>query len=98
MPSISTVLVCEAQVPFGHTEADVRLRDRLICLDRDALGEARGLFTNSRNTAARLERYNGLTAEPLYHPPPLAGQMKTGPPGDYVLSVGRLEGNKRVDL
>ncbi|MBI3400519.1 MAG: glycosyltransferase family 4 protein [Acidobacteria bacterium] len=83
---------------FEHTEGDVRLRDTLIGLDRDALGEARRLFTNSRNTAARLARYNGLTAEPLYHPPPLAGQLKSGPLGDYVLSVGRLEGNKRVDL
>jgi glycosyltransferase involved in cell wall biosynthesis len=83
---------------FVHAEGDVRLRDRLIGLDRDALGEARALFTNSRNTAARLARYNGLTAEPLYHPPPLAGQLNAGPFGDYVLSVGRLEGNKRVDL
>lgn len=83
---------------FGHTEGDVRLRDRLMALDRDALGEATRLFTNSRNTAARMARYNGLTAEALYHPPPLAGQLKTGPLGDYVLSVGRLEGNKRVDL
>ena len=83
---------------FTHTEGDVRLRNTLIGLDRDALGEVRRLFTNSRNTAARMAHYNGLTAEPLYHPPPLAGQLKTGPLGDYVLAVGRLEGNKRVDL
>jgi len=83
---------------FGHAEGDVRLRDTLMALDRDALGEATRLFTNSRNTAARLAHYNAMTAEPLYHPPPLAGQLKTGPLGDYVLSVGRLEGNKRVDL
>jgi glycosyltransferase involved in cell wall biosynthesis len=83
---------------FGHREADVRLRDRLIRLDGDALRESRRLFTNARNTAARLARYNGMTAEPLYHPPPLAGRLTSGPYGDYVLSVGRLELNKRVDL
>jgi glycosyltransferase involved in cell wall biosynthesis len=83
---------------FSHTEPDVRLRSRLIALDNSALGESKRLFSNARNTAARLARYNGLTAEPLYHPPPLAGKMKPGPTGDYVLSVGRLEGNKRVDL
>ncbi len=83
---------------FTHAEADVRLRDRLIALDNGVLGESRRLFTNARNTAARLARYNGLTAEALYHPPPLAGKLTTGPLGDYVLSVGRLEGNKRVDL
>jgi len=83
---------------FTHAEADVRLRDRLIELDGGALRESRAIFSNARNTAERLSRYNGLLAEPLYHPPPLAGKLKTGPAGDYVLSVGRLEGNKRVDL
>jgi len=83
---------------FEHTEADVRLRDRLIALDNEVLGESKALFTNARNTAARLERYNGLRAEPLYHPPPLAGRLTFGEYGDYVLSVGRLEANKRVDL
>ncbi len=83
---------------FGHTEADVRLRDRLIALDNEVLGESAGLFANARNTASRLTRFNGLTADPLYHPPPLAGHLSAGDTGDYVLSVGRLEANKRVDL
>jgi glycosyltransferase involved in cell wall biosynthesis len=83
---------------FGHSEADVRLRDRLMALDNDVLKESVRLFANARNTAARLARYNGLTAEPLYHPPPLATLLHSGPLGDYVLSVGRLEANKRVDL
>src|SRR5882672_10741007 len=83
---------------FDHTEGDVRLRDRLIALDNDVLAESKRLFTNARNTAARLARYNGITAEPLYHPPPLAGKLTSSPAGDYLLSVGRLEGNKRVDL
>jgi glycosyltransferase involved in cell wall biosynthesis len=83
---------------FSHTEADVRLRDQLIALDNAMLGESARLFANARNTAARLARYNGLVAEPLYHPPPLAGRLAAGPTGNYVLSVGRLEANKRVDL
>ena len=83
---------------FTHAEGDVRLRDRLIALDTEVLGESTRLFANARNTAARLARYNNLTAEPLYHPPPLAGRLHAGPLGDYVLSVGRLETNKRVDL
>ena len=76
----------------------MRLRNQLIALDNRVLGESRRLFSNARNTAARLARFNGLTAEPLYHPPPLAGKLTAGPVGDYLLSVGRLEGNKRVDL
>jgi glycosyltransferase involved in cell wall biosynthesis len=83
---------------FTHAEADVRLRDTLMTLDRAMLTESARLFTNARNTAARLEKFNGIAAEPLYHPPPLAGSLRAGPSGDYVLSVGRLEANKRVDL
>ena len=83
---------------FQHTEADVGLRDTLIRLDRQMLGECQRLFTNARNTASRLQRYNGLTAEPLYHPPRLADRLHGGPYGDYMLSVGRLESVKRIDL
>jgi glycosyltransferase involved in cell wall biosynthesis len=83
---------------FTHNEADVRLRDRLIALDNEMLGESKRLFANGRNTAARLARFNGMSAEPLYHPPPLAGRLRAGAYGDYVMSVGRLEANKRVDL
>ena len=83
---------------FTDVEADVRLRDRLIALDTEVLAESKRLFSISRTTTARLARYNGLTAEPLYHPPLLAGTLAAGPFGDYVLSVGRLEQNKRVEL
>src|SRR5262245_23832009 len=83
---------------FDHTERDVRLRARLMELDKGALAESAAIFSNARNTAARLAHYNGLHAEPLYHPPPLAGKLKPGTSGNYFLSVGRLETVKRVDL
>ena len=83
---------------FDHTPDDVALRDRLIALDTTMLGECRKLFANAANTAGRVERYNGLRAEPLYHPPRLARRLRGGPLGSYVLSVGRLEAVKRIDL
>ena len=83
---------------FGHNEADVGLRDTLVRLDSEMLGECRRIFSNAKNTAARLAKYNGLTAEPLYHPPRLAPRLMAGPYGDYLLSVGRIEAVKRVDL
>lgn len=83
---------------FQHLESDVNLRDRLMQLDTQMLGECRAIFANARNTAQRLARFNGLTAEALYHPPRLAQQLRPGPYGDYVLSVGRIESVKRVDL
>jgi glycosyltransferase involved in cell wall biosynthesis len=83
---------------FGHNEADVGLRDTIIRLDTQMLGECRRLFANAKNTASRVEKYNGLQAEPLYHPPRLAPRLVSGPYTDYVLSVGRIESVKRVDL
>lgn len=83
---------------FAHTEADVALRDQLIALDTQTLGECRRRFANARNTADRARRYNGVEIEPLYHPPRLADRITGGPYGDYILSVGRLEAVKRVDL
>jgi glycosyltransferase involved in cell wall biosynthesis len=83
---------------FAHIEADVALRDRLVALDTQMLGECRRLFANAKNTADRARRYNGVPAEALYHPPRLADRLTAGPYGDYILSVGRLESVKRVDL
>jgi glycosyltransferase involved in cell wall biosynthesis len=83
---------------FVHEEADVALREKLMTLDRQTLGESRGIFSISRTIAGRLERYNGLKAEALYHPPRLADRFHSGTAGNYVLSVGRLEAVKRVDL
>ena len=83
---------------FTDSEEDVGIRRRLLELDREMLLECRRVFTNARNTADRLAKYNGIEGQPLYHPPPLAGSLHAGPYGDYVLAVGRLEKVKRMDL
>jgi glycosyltransferase involved in cell wall biosynthesis len=83
---------------FTHSEQDVGLRDTIIRLDTQMLGECRAIFTNARNTASRLLKFNALQAVPLYHPPRLAGRLAGGAYGDYVLAVGRIEAVKRVDL
>jgi len=85
---------------FGHNERDLGLRDSLIRLDTEMLGECRRIFANAQNTANRVTKYNGLAAEALYHPPKLAGRLAAATPayGDFVLSVGRIESVKRVDL
>lgn len=83
---------------FAHVDLDVGLRQSLLDLDTVMLGECRRLFTNAGNTASRVEKFNGLKAEPLYHPPRLADRITGGPAQDYILSVGRLESVKRHDL
>jgi glycosyltransferase involved in cell wall biosynthesis len=83
---------------FTHTEGDVGVRDTLLRLDCEMLRECRRVFTISRNTAARLEKFNGVEGEALYPPSPFADRLESGPYGDYVLFVGRLESIKRPDL
>lgn len=83
---------------FTASAEDRRTRDTIAAIDRLGLSEARRVFANSKTVAARLAKYNGIASEPLYHPPPLAGRYRTGPLGDYALTVGRLDGWKRPDL
>jgi glycosyltransferase involved in cell wall biosynthesis len=83
---------------FTSSLEDRRTRETIAEIDRVGLTEARRVFANSANVAARLARFNGIASEPLYHPPPLAGRYRKGPCGDYALSVGRLDAWKRADL
>jgi len=83
---------------YAHDELDVALRDRLMALDEEMLRECVGRYTISQTVTNRLARFNGLTAPPLYHPPLLAPRLTAGPYGSYILSVARLEENKRVEL
>ena len=77
---------------------DRRTREVIFEIDRVGLSEARKVFANSRNVAARLLRFNGIRSEPLYHPPPLDGQYRNGALGDTVLWIGRLDAWKRPGL
>jgi glycosyltransferase involved in cell wall biosynthesis len=83
---------------FSDSEPDTRLRQRIAALDSRMFSECERILTNSRNTAKRVKHFNGVSARPLYHPPPLAGRLRDGAYGDYVLVVARLEPLKRIDL
>ncbi len=72
-------------------------RRRFIDRDRAALAGIPRRFTNSANTRERLLRYDGVSAEALYHPPRLAPRLHCRKYGDFILSVGRLDPLKRVD-
>ena len=82
---------------FGEEPADRALRRSIHRLDRIALGEARQLFATSRNVAERLERSTGLVAEVMPHPPQEL-PYRCERYDDFVLSVGRLDRAKRIDL
>jgi glycosyltransferase involved in cell wall biosynthesis len=87
--------------PFSDFDAndrwDEKLRQRIIALDTEAIQGHRRLFSNSRNTAERLSKFNGLAATALYHPPKLHPRYRRERYGDFILSVGRLDKMKRID-
>lgn len=75
-----------------------RVREWIKHCDERFLPEARKVFANSIAVAERLKLYNNIESEPLYHPPPLAGQLRPGEQGEYIFYPSRLEPQKRQDL
>jgi glycosyltransferase involved in cell wall biosynthesis len=82
---------------FGPDPFDRATRRAVHRLDGVTLGEARKLFAISQNVADRLRVANGLEAEVL-RPPPQELDYRCEEYGTFVLSVGRLDRAKRVDL
>lgn len=86
--------------PFGlaDTPTNRAYRRQILEKDRESLSKARKLFAISKNVAARLKRYVGLTAEVLY--PPVQGEhlFKAEGYGPYVMLICRMEPNKRPQL
>jgi glycosyltransferase involved in cell wall biosynthesis len=82
---------------FDESPEDRATRRAVERLDTLALGEARRVFATSRNVADRLQRFNGVTAELLPHPPQTLA-YREGESEGFVLSVNRLDRAKRIDL
>lgn len=74
------------------------VRDAICEADKRLIPEARRVFSNSRNVAARLKRYCGVSSEPLYHPPPHASKFYCSPPEGYLFFPSRVTPNKRQRL
>ena len=100
VPRAPTSCAAREYSDFAHTELDVGLRDTLMRLDTRDARRMPARSSRTRATRRRVWRkFNGLAREPLYHPPHLATRLRRAAPyGDYVLSVGRIESVKRVDL
>jgi glycosyltransferase involved in cell wall biosynthesis len=83
---------------FGEDPFDRATVRAVHRLDRKTLGEATRLFAISRNVADRLEGSTGLSAEVLPPPPQQLAYRSPEGDGEFILSVGRLDRAKRVDL
>ncbi len=86
---------------FGLDDDSIELHRQLVDWDTRVIAEAERRYATSGVVAARLRRFNGLEAEALHHPPPLADRLEPrsgGGPGKHVLCVSRLEANKRPGM
>lgn len=77
---------------------DMELRNKFIKMDNQALKKYKRIYTISKNTSIRLKKFNNIESTTLYHPPQLERKYFTSDYKDYILSVGRLDSLKRVDL
>ena len=76
----------------------VELKRAITERDTMALRSCKRVFTTARQVSRRLQQYNGLPSEPLYHPPPLAERIFTAGVEPYVFFPSRLEELKRQSL
>jgi glycosyltransferase involved in cell wall biosynthesis len=83
---------------FGDGQLDQSVRQIVFDMDSAAFGEASAIYTISQNVSKRLRAYNGIESRALYPPPKNRERYRSAEYGDFVLSVGRLELNKRVEL
>ena len=83
---------------FGEGAVDRATIRAIHRLDRAVLGEAQRLFAISKNVADRLHRSIGLGADVLVPPPQQLEYRTPNDPGRFILSVGRLDRSKRIEL
>ena len=79
----------------AHAEA---VRDGIREADRALAGEARAVYTISKNVSERLKRFCGVESTALYHPPNNAGFFYRDEALDYVFFPSRLSLIKRQNL
>jgi glycosyltransferase involved in cell wall biosynthesis len=83
---------------FSDDPRDEAIRRMLVQGDQKAIGECSFVSGISKNVVTRLSHYNHISGEALYPPLPLGTRYRSAPSEDYILSVGRICGIKRVDL
>jgi glycosyltransferase involved in cell wall biosynthesis len=87
--------------PLGdliYSPNGVEVRDAIREADKQVFPEAKRVFANSANVAARLKFFCGFEAAPLYHPPPNADRFYSAEAEDYFFFPSRLCLPKRQSL
>lgn len=74
------------------------IRNIIQNADDRYLGEAKRIYTISKNVSKRLEMYNMISSRPLYHPCPDMEKFICGEYEDYILVPSRITIAKRQYL
>jgi glycosyltransferase involved in cell wall biosynthesis len=82
---------------FSESPEDRATIEAIRRMDEVAFGEAKAVFATSQNVAGRIRDSIGFEAEVMPHPVQTL-LYRFDAIGDFVLSVGRLDRAKRVDL
>ena len=81
---------------FTESEKDHDIRLSMVRIDQKTLGEAKKLFSCSKNVAERLQKYCGIESEVLHHPPKLFDKFKSTNFENYFLALYRIDHSKKV--
>jgi len=82
---------------FSESPEDRATIEAIRRMDEVAFGEAKAVFATSQNVAGRIRDSIGFEAQVMPHPAQTLA-YRFDAIGDFVLSVGRLDRAKRVDL
>jgi glycosyltransferase involved in cell wall biosynthesis len=74
------------------------VRSAIHSADRRVIAQARAVFANSGNVAARLKRFCGVEVPPLYHPPLNADRFHCACASDHLFFPSRISRLKRQGL
>jgi glycosyltransferase involved in cell wall biosynthesis len=74
------------------------VRKTIWSADARYLAEMRARYTISRNVSARLQKYNGLYSEPLYHPPSSHEKLGCRDWEPFIFYPSRITAMKRQGL
>ncbi len=74
------------------------IRDAIINADNKYLGEAKRIYTISKNVTGRLKKFNNINSTPLYHPCPSMEKFYSRNYDDYILMPSRISPTKRQML
>jgi glycosyltransferase involved in cell wall biosynthesis len=85
--------------PFNPlVKEDLDIKNKITEWDTKFIKEYKKRYAISNNVRDRLKKYNDIDSQTLYPPPKMCSEYHCESYGDYILSVGRLDPLKRVDL